>query len=177
MPPVRPSRAAQFAAFLRLGALAFGGLGAAIALIDRDLVERRGWATAEDVRAALAFTKPLPGSTVVQVVAFLGWRLGRWPGALNASVAFVLPSAMLMIGAAALLTAAPGGRVLDGALLGIQVAVVGLLASALARLSGDLPTARLRGLALLALAAGLVSINAAVIVVMAGLVWLVVDAP
>ena len=77
MPPVRPPRAAQFAAFLRLGALAFGGLGAAIALIDRDLVERRGWATAEDVRAALAFTKPLPGSTVVQVVAFLGWRLGR----------------------------------------------------------------------------------------------------
>ena len=177
MPPPRQSLAAQFAAFLRLGALAFGGLGGALALIDRDLVQRRGWSTADDVRAALAFTKPLPGSTVVQVVAFLGWRLGRWPGALVASVAFVLPSAVLMIGAAALLTAAPGGRVLDGALLGIQVAVVGLLASALARLSGDLPTARLRGLALLALGAGLVSINAAVIVVLAGLVWMVVDAP
>ncbi len=177
MPPPRPSLAAQFAAFLRLGAFAFGGLGAALGLIDRDLVERRGWVAAEDLRAALAFTKPLPGSTVVQVVAFLGWRLGRWPGALIASVAFVLPSAALMIGAAVLLTAAPGGRVLEGALLGVQIAVVGLLASALARLSGDLPTARLQGLALLAMVAGLFSINAAVIVVIAGLVWMVVHAP
>lgn len=171
----RPSLAAQFAAFLRLGALAFGGLGAALALIDRDLVERRGWATAEDVRAALAFTKPLPGSTVVQVVAFLGWRLGRWPGALTASVAFVLPSAALMILGAALLTAVPGGRVLDGALLGLQVAVVGLLASALLRLSGDIASSRLRVLALLALAAGLLSFNSAVIVVIAGLAWMVVS--
>ena len=176
MPPTRPSLVAQFIAFLRLGAVAFGGLGAAIALIDRDLVERRGWATAEDVRAALAFTKPLPGSTVVQVVAFLGWRLGRWPGALGASVAFVLPSAALMIGAAALLTAAPGGRVLDGALVGVQVAVVGLLGSALVRLSGDLPSGRLRGLALLALAAGLLSVNAALVVIVAGLVWMLIDA-
>ena len=60
--------------------------------------------------------------------------------------------------------------------MGVQVAVVGLLASALVRLSGDLPSARLRGLTLVALAAGLVSINAAVVVVVAGLVWMVVDA-
>lgn len=170
----RPSLASQFWAFLRIGALAFGGLGGAIAVINRDLVERRRWVGAEDVSAALAFTKPLPGSTVVQIVAFLGWRLGRWPGALVASVAFIAPSAALMVVAAALLTAVPGGPILDGALLGLQVAVVGLLASALVRLSADLPMARLRALTLVAFGAGLVSINAALVVIAAGLVWLVI---
>jgi chromate transport protein ChrA len=49
------------------------------------LVERRGWLRSSDVTAALAYTKPLPGSTGVQVVAFLAWRLGGWPGAITAS--------------------------------------------------------------------------------------------
>lgn len=173
MPSHRPSLAAQFVAFLRLGALAFGGLGAAVALIDRDLVERRAWVSADDVRAALAFTLPLPGSTVVQVVAFLGWRIGRWPGAIVASVAFIVPTFSLMVAGAALLTGVPGGRALEGALLGIQLAVIGLLASALGRLSGGLPSGRLRGLALLAFATGLLSINAALLVVLAGLAWVV----
>jgi len=170
----RPSLAIQFMGFLRLGALAFGGLGGAIALINRDLVERRGWASSDDVRAALAFTKPLPGSTVVPVVAFLGWRLNRWPGALVASAAFLLPSTVLMIAGAALLTVVPSGPILQGALLGLQVAVVGLLASALFRLSSDLPLARLRRLAVVAFGVGLLSVNAALVVLAAGLVWLAI---
>ena len=64
---------------LRIGAVAFGGLGATLALLNRDLVERRGWLRASDVTEALAYTKPLPGSTVVQVVTFLGWRLAGCP--------------------------------------------------------------------------------------------------
>jgi len=46
-------------------------------LIQCELVERRGWLEACDLKVALAFTKPPPGSTVVQVVTVLGWRLGR----------------------------------------------------------------------------------------------------
>lgn len=46
---------------LRLGAVAFGGLGPALKLLDRELVVRRGWLTSTDVRDALTYTKPLPG--------------------------------------------------------------------------------------------------------------------
>ena len=70
-------------ALLRIGAVAFGGLGATLALLQRDLVGRRAWLRSSDVAEALAYTKPLPGSTVVQVVTFLGWRLGGWPGAMS----------------------------------------------------------------------------------------------
>src|SRR5437667_6036929 len=73
-------------ALLCIGGVAFGGLGATLALLRRDLVERRGWLRPSDLTEALAYTKPLPGSTVVQVVTFLGWRLGNWPGAIVATV-------------------------------------------------------------------------------------------
>jgi len=72
----RPSLGVLAIAFSRIGAAASGGLGATIALLRADLIERRGWCDDRDVSEALALTKPLPGSTVVQIVAFLGWRLG-----------------------------------------------------------------------------------------------------
>ena len=59
-------------ALLRLGAFAFGGMGGTLALLKSDLGARRGWITDQDVAEALAITQTLPGSTGVQVVAFLG---------------------------------------------------------------------------------------------------------
>jgi chromate transport protein ChrA len=80
---------------------------------------------------AAAYTKPLPGSTVVQVVAFLAWRVGNWPGAIVATVAFLLPALALMTVAAAAVMALPDAPWVRGALTGLQVAVAGLLAAAL----------------------------------------------
>jgi chromate transporter len=133
---VAPPRLLQMVwVFLRLGAVAFGGLGATIALIQSEIVGKRGWLSAEDVRDGLAFTKPLPGSTGVQVVAFLAWRLRRWPGALLASVAYIAPAAAMMTAAAAAAIALPDHAAVRGALTGIQVAVVGLLAAAMWKLA------------------------------------------
>ena len=95
-------------AFLCIGAVAFGGLGATLALLQRDLVARRSWIQSSDVTEAQAYTKPLPGSTVVQVVTFLGWRMGRWSGAIVATVAFLLPALALMTVAAAAVLVLPG---------------------------------------------------------------------
>lgn len=155
-------------ALLRLGAVAFGGLGAALALLRRELVERRGWLCERDVSDALAFTKPLPGSTVVQVVVFLGWRLGGWPGALVGTFAFLLPSATLMAAAAALSAALPEAPWVEGALTGVQVAVVGLLAAAMWKLARGEAEGRALTLVLLA-AFGLgFFVNAALVVAGAG---------
>jgi hypothetical protein len=83
--------------FLRIGATAFGGLGAALALAERELVTKRQWLTATDMTEALTYTKLLPGSTVVQVVSYLGYELGGWSGSAVATAAFVFPSALLML--------------------------------------------------------------------------------
>lgn len=154
---------------LCLGAVAFGGLGAALTLLERRLVHQRAWLRPRDITEALAFTKALPGSTVVQVVAFLAWRLRGWRGALIGSVAFILPAATLMIAAAVASAQLPDGEWVSGALTGVQVAVVGLLVSAMWRLSRS----EARGGVLTAvLAAGFglgLIINAAVVIVVLGL--------
>lgn len=156
------------AAFARIGGQAFGGLGPALALLERDLVAGRGWLTSADARDALTFTKPLPGSTVVQVVTFLGWRLGGLPGAVLATVAFIAPTAILMTAAAAGTAALPDTPAVRGALLGLQVAVIGLLGAATLRLlRSEASTPLLALTALTAAVAGFL-VNAALIVVTAG---------
>jgi chromate transporter len=155
-------------ALLRIGAVAFGGLGATLSLLNRELVERRGWLRSSDVTDALAYTKPLPGSTVVQVVTFFGWRLGGWPAAVVAKVSFLLPAFGIMTIAAATVFALPDLPIIRSALAGLQIAVVGLLAAAIWRLgrseAGSIP---LMIVLLAAFGAGLF-VNAALVVGVAG---------
>lgn len=162
-------------AFLRIGAFAFGGLGAALTLANRELVQRRAWLQATDVSEALAYTKPLPGSTVVQVVTFLGWRLAGWPGAIVATVAFLLPASAMMTIAAAAVLALPDAPVVRNGLLGLQVAVVGLLGSAMWRLArSEAGSVALGAVLIIAFVAGFF-VNAAVIVALAGAVGIAFD--
>jgi len=162
-------------ALLRIGAVAFGGLGSTLALLNRDLVERRGWLRSNDVTEALAYTKPLPGSTVVQVVTFLGWRLGGWPAAIVATVMFLLPAFAIMTVASAAVLALPDVSTVQNALVGLQVAVVGLLAAAMWHLArseaGSLP---LMIVLIAAFGAGLFT-NAALVVGVAGAVGIAFD--
>jgi chromate transporter len=162
-------------ALLRMGAVAFGGLGATLALLQRDLVGRRGWLRPSDMTEALAYTKPLPGSTVVQVVTFVGWRLGGWPGAIIATVMFLLPALAMMTVTAAAVFALPDTAWVRGALTGLQIAVVGLLAAALWRLArSEAGTVPLMAVLLAAFGLGLF-INAAFVVGTAGVIGVVLD--
>ena len=116
-------------ALLRMGAFAFGGMGGTLGLLRSELGERRGWITDHDVAEALAITQTLPGSTGVQVVAFLGWKLCGWPGALIAPFSFVTVPAVMMIAASAAVAALPDIPAVRGAILAIQIAIVGILAA------------------------------------------------
>ena len=122
-------------ALLRLGAFAFGGMGGTLALLRSDLGARRGWITDHDVAEALAITQTLPGSTGVQVVAFLGWKLAGWPGALIAPFSFVAVPAVMMIAASAAVAALPDIAAVRGAILGVQIAIVGILAANMLRMA------------------------------------------
>lgn len=155
---------------LRLGAVAFGGLGTTLALLQRQLVDRRGWLQERDIGEALAFTKALPGSTGIQVVAYLGWRLHGWPGALVAAVVFIAPATALMIVAAAASLALPDLPSVKGALTGVQVSVVGLLAAAMWRLArSEAKGPTLTGVLLASCVLGFF-VHALIVVVGAGLI-------
>ena len=157
--------------FLRIGATAFGGLGAALALVERELVAKRQWLTAADVTEALTYTKLLQGSTVVQVVAYLGYKLGGWSGSAVATAAFVIPSALMMLALGAAYVSVTAVPAMRPAINGLTAAVVGLLLATAYRLGrANIPDRITLGIALASIVAGVVlGVSAALIVVVAGL--------
>ena len=163
--------------FLRIGALAFGGLGPTLSLIERELVDGRHAVMRQDIAEALTHTKLLPGSTVVQVVAYLGWRLGGWPGSAVATIGFILPSALLMLGLAygyAQVVATPAAL---AARRGVLAVVIALLIATLVRLSAQVlttPYARVLAVGAFAIVALLPS-SSPWIVLSAGLIGLTVS--
>jgi len=160
--------------FLQIGMTAFGGLGATVALMHRELVDRRRVLTTGQVTEALAFTKPLPGSTVVQVVSYLGYRLGGWHGSAIATVAFLTPPMACMILLAHFYEAVHLLHGFSSVVNGLLAAVVGLMLTTAFRLGrANVSGAMTLAVALVAFAAVVgLKINAALVVVIAGLTGL-----
>ncbi len=123
----KPTLLATVNCLLMIGFQGFGGLGAVLTLINREVVERRRWLGEADVTEALTYTKFLPGSTVVEVVAYLGWKLHGLSGAVGASAAFLLPAFLMMLGLAAGYRSLKALLGVSAALSGLTAAVVGLL--------------------------------------------------
>jgi chromate transporter len=172
---VRPSLSMGTLAwvFFRIGASAFGETE--IVLIERELVEKRGVLAHHDLTDALTYTKALPGSTVVQIVAYLAYRLGGWPGSALATVVYLLPSTVAMMALAAGSIAVSGLPLMRPAAEGLTAAAVGLLLATAWRLSKRSISLRLSVvLAVTAVVAGGVfGVSAALLVVTAGLIGIV----
>jgi chromate transporter len=169
---VQPNLFALGWELLKLGAVAFGGLGSTLALLQRRLGDERGWLDQSVVSEGLAFTRALPGSTGIQLVAYLSHRLRGWPGMLVGTLAYIAPATVLMILAAAFSLALPDHPAVNRALTGLQVGVVGLLAASMWRLarSEAKDTARLAVLLVCTVLGFFV--NAVLVIALAGTVGL-----
>jgi chromate transporter len=86
-----------FAIFLKLGSVAFGGYLAMIAMIERELAERRKLLKNEDILDGLALATTLPGPVAVNVVSYVGFRLRGLPGALVSMLGVIIPSFILLV--------------------------------------------------------------------------------
>jgi chromate transporter len=163
--------------FLKIGTFGFGGLAANLALIEQELVDRQQALTHEAVTEALTYTKLLPGSTGVQVVSYLGWRLRGWPGVVVGTAAFVAPAAAAMLTLAALYGRFARLPSVSLALHGMAASVLGLLVLAVWRLGR--PNIVDRVSAVLAGAAFVVGywmhLPAAWIVVLGGLIGIAIE--
>lgn len=113
--------------FFKVGAVGFGDTGPLLALVERELVDSRGVLTRDDITECLTYTRLLPGSTVVQIVAYLAYKLGGWPASALATIAYILPSAVVMALLAAGYIAATHLPGIAPAVTGLTAAVVGIL--------------------------------------------------
>ncbi len=151
---------ALFARFLRFGCLAFGGPVAQIAMLRQALVDEERWVTPERFNRLLAVMQALPGPEAHELCVHLGIvRRGRI-GGLLAGLGFLLPGFVLMMALAAAYTAFIAGRAdVAAGLLGIQIAVLAVIARAIPKIGRHILTNRaLYGFAALALAATLAGV-------------------
>ncbi|MEF9605716.1 chromate transporter, partial [Paracoccus sp. PXZ] len=118
-----------FAAFLKLGLTSFGGPIAHLGFFRDELVVRRKWLSDHAYADLVALCQFLPGPASSQVGFALGLMRAGWLGALAAFAAFTLPSAIVMV-IFALTAASVSGVVGGGALHGLKIVAVAVVAQA-----------------------------------------------
>ncbi|MGY6587799.1 MAG: chromate efflux transporter [Wenzhouxiangella sp.] len=118
--------------------LSFGGPAAQIAVMQRLIVEEKGWLDQARFNHALNFCMLLPGPEAQQLATYIGWLLHGVRGGLLAGIIFVLPGAVLMLGLSlAYVTVGQVGLV-EGLLFGLKCAVLAIVAQALWRMGGKI---------------------------------------
>lgn len=86
-----------FKFWLKLGFISFGGPAGQIALMHRELVERKKWISDEDFLHALNFCMLLPGPEAQQLATYNGWRMHGVKGGTLAGAFFILPSVFILL--------------------------------------------------------------------------------
>ena len=114
--------------FLRLGTLGFGGPIALAGYMQRDLVERRRWISKEDYVQGLALAQLAPGPLAAQLAMYLGWVKAGVRGATLVSLAFILPSFVMVLVLSALYVRFGGLSWMQSAFYGIGAAVIAIIA-------------------------------------------------
>lgn len=133
-PPGHPSFAEALRFWWKLGWISFGGPAGQIAIMHKELIERRRWLGEGHFLHALNFCMLLPGPEAQQLATYLGWRLHGARGGLAAGALFVLPSAFILFGLSWLYMA--GGELgwVRGMFHGLVPAVIAIVVEATARI-------------------------------------------
>ena len=124
-----------FRFWLQLGFISFGGPAGQIAIMHRELVEKRRWISEKRFLHALNFCMLLPGPEAQQLATYLGWLMHRTWGGVVAGALFVLPSLVLLIVLSWVYMAYGEQPIVAGIFYGIKPAVAAIVLHALHRIA------------------------------------------
>ena len=113
--------------FLRLGTLGFGGPVALCGLMEKELVQERGWLTKQEMRDAIAVSQSLPGPLAIQVGIFAAYLRGGFWGAWAGGWAFILPNFLIVAALGALYIHFGGLSWMTAIFYGVSPAVIALI--------------------------------------------------
>ena len=133
-PPPIPSFREALRFWSKLGWISFGGPAGQIAIMHKELVERRRWLSEDHFLHALNFCMLLPGPEAQQLATYLGWRLHGARGGIAAGVLFVLPSVFILLALSWLYMACGEITWIQGLFYGLIPAVIAIVLSAVKRI-------------------------------------------
>lgn len=85
---------------LKLGATAFGGPAAHIAMLHDEVVTRRKWLDEKHFLDLLGATNLIPGPNSTEMVIHVGYVRAGWPGLVAAGLGFIMPTVLIVLGLA-----------------------------------------------------------------------------
>ena len=124
----------MFITFAKVGVMTFGGGYAMLPILQREVVENKGWATEEELVDYFAIGQCTPGVIAVNTATFIGQKLkGTW-GAIFATLGVVFPSLIIISLLAGVIEAFSHLTWVQHAFGGIRVCVCVLIANAVVKL-------------------------------------------
>ncbi len=123
-----------FLAFARVGVMTFGGGYAMIPILEREIVDRHGWATEEELMDYYAVGQCTPGVIAVNTATFIGYKTAGTLGGVVATLGVVFPSAVIITLIAGILTSFADVPQVKSAFAGIRVCVCVLIFNAVLKL-------------------------------------------
>lgn len=123
-----------FISFFKIGLFTFGGGYAMLPMLQREIVERHGWVTEDEILDYFAVGQCTPGVIAVNTATFVGVKLRGGIGGAVATVAVVLPSLLIITIISTLLKNFASYGVVQHAFAGIRIGVCALVVVTVAKL-------------------------------------------
>ena len=123
-----------FFTFARIGGLTFGGGYAMLPILQKEVVEKRGWATEEELMDYYAIGQCTPGVIAVNTATFIGQKTGGIIGGIVATLGVVFPSLVIISVIAAFIQNFADLAIVQNAFAGIRVCVCVLIFNAVVKL-------------------------------------------
>ncbi len=124
-----------FLIFARIGGFTFGGGYAMLPMLQKEVVEKKKWATNDELMDYYAIGQCTPGIIAVNTATFVGYKIKGIPGAVFATLGVISPSVFIVGCIAAFISNFQELEIVQHAFGGIRAAVVALILSAVIKLS------------------------------------------
>ena len=116
-----------FGTFSKIGAFTFGGGYAMIPLIQREMVDNKGWISEKDILEIVAISESTPGPIAVNSATFVGYQVGGVMGSFLATLGVVLPSFVIILAISFVLKQFEQLKAVKYAFWGIRAGVLALI--------------------------------------------------
>ena len=123
-----------FFTFAKIGVCTFGGGYAMLPILQRELVDNKGWATEEELADYYAVGQCTPGVIAVNTATFVGYNRMGWLGGTVATLGVVFPCLVIIMAIAAFLSNFMHLDVVVHAFNGVRAGVVALIFSSILKL-------------------------------------------
>ena len=123
-----------FLSFTKVGVLTFGGGYAMIPLLEREIVEKRRWASSEELMDYYAVGQCTPGIIAVNTATFIGYKTAGNLGGIVATLGVVFPSFVIITVIAGIIRSFADIPAVKSAFAGIRVCVCVLIFNSVVKL-------------------------------------------